>query len=157
MPRKKVESFIVQGREFRYVMDKNGCMIAEGHYRDKDGYPRVSYTHSKRKAIARLIYESIHGPWEPGKVMRHTCNNRACINPAHIIPGTQGQNMQDRAAAGKDPVGEKNGRAILDAGKVVEIRNERGKVSARTLAEQYGVNIGTIRDVWARKIWKHVA
>lgn len=155
--RKKIESFIVQGREFRYVIDKNGCMIAEGHCRDKDGYPRIAYAKGKRKAIAKFIYESIYGPFEIGQVMRHTCNNRACINPAHIIPGTQGQNMNDRTAAGKDPVGERNGRAILNAAKAIEIRRDRGKVSARTLADQYGVKVSTIRDIWYGRIWKHVA
>lgn len=155
MPRKKVESFIVQGREFRYVMDKNGCMIAEGHYRDKDGYPRVSYTHSRRKAIAKLIYEAIHGPWEPGKVMRHTCNNRACINPAHIIPGTQGQNMQDRTAAGKDPVGEKNGRAKITVEDVLWIRES--ELPATDLARVLKIVPETVRDIRNRKLWKHVA
>lgn len=138
-------------------MSKNGCMVAEGHNCDRYGYPRISYAHGKRKLIAKFIYESIYGPWEDGKVMRHTCNNRACINPAHIIPGTQKENMMDRTAIGKDPVGEKNGRAILNTKKVIEIRKDQGKVSAQTLAEHYGVKDHTIRDIWARKIWKHVA
>jgi hypothetical protein len=155
LPRRKIERFIVQGREFKYWMDKNGCMNAVGCSFDRDGYPRISYTQSKRAPVAKYIYELIYGPWEKGKVMRHTCNNRACINPAHIIPGTQAENMADRKRSGKDPVGAKNGRAKITEDDVRWIREST--LSAPAIARLLGLKPGTVLDIRHRRLWKHVA
>lgn len=32
-------------------------------------------------------------------IVRHKCNNSLCVNPDHLIGGTQRQNMRDRLAA----------------------------------------------------------
>ena len=32
-----------------------------------------------------------------GKHVRHQCGNKACCNPEHLEPGTQGENMADRS------------------------------------------------------------
>jgi hypothetical protein len=41
--------------------------------------------------------------WPEDKpVARHTCNNPACVNPDHIIPGTQYENVHDMIAAGRN-------------------------------------------------------
>ena len=34
-----------------------------------------------------------------GQVVRHLCNNRACINPEHLAIGTQAQNLFDERQA----------------------------------------------------------
>lgn len=37
----------------------------------------------------------------PGRlVIRHTCNNKKCCNPVHLISGTQLQNLNDRFTSG---------------------------------------------------------
>ncbi|WP_089946700.1 HNH endonuclease [Litoreibacter albidus] len=30
-----------------------------------------------------------------GEVVRHRCNNRRCINPDHLVAGTQLENIED--------------------------------------------------------------
>lgn len=138
-------------------MDKNGCMNAINCTIDRDGYPRLSHSKNKKSPIARYIYEILNGPWEQGKVMRHLCNNRGCINPAHIVPGTQKENMMDRTACGKDPVGERNGRALVTKNDVIYIRKNPEKLTQRQLADKFGVTIYAISDIVTRRNWKHVA
>jgi hypothetical protein len=57
------------------------------------------------KQIGAHVYSYIHhhGPvpiGENGKplVIRHSCDIRPCVNPNHLLPGTQKQNMQDMIA-----------------------------------------------------------
>lgn len=37
----------------------------------------------------------------PKMVIRHLCNNTICVNPAHLIGGTQKQNVRDTVKAGR--------------------------------------------------------
>lgn len=50
----------------------------------------------KQVTAHRAMYELTHGPLDPGLVVMHTCDNPACINPAHLVTGTQIDNMIDR-------------------------------------------------------------
>lgn len=43
----------------------------------------------------RFAWEAAHGPIADGVILRHRCDNAGCCNPAHMIPGTQAQNVAD--------------------------------------------------------------
>lgn len=48
----------------------------------------------------RLVYCEYNGVTLndiAGKVVRHTCDNPRCINPAHLVIGTKADNNKDRA------------------------------------------------------------
>lgn len=48
----------------------------------------------------RVSYELANGLIPAGLVVRHRCDNSICVNPAHLLVGTQYENMQDRKRAG---------------------------------------------------------
>lgn len=48
----------------------------------------------------RWSYEHHVGPIPDGLLIRHTCDVRACVNPNHLLPGTIGDNMDDKAERG---------------------------------------------------------
>ena len=63
-------------------------------------YKSVGYAQSKRNGVVRTVPRWIiidrHGEeYCKGKVARHLCGNRWCINPEHIVAGTRRENMLD--------------------------------------------------------------
>jgi hypothetical protein len=55
---------------------------------------KVVYAH-------RVVYELTNGPIPDGLIVRHTCDNPPCCNPAHLLTGTQFDNVQDMISRGR--------------------------------------------------------
>ena len=95
----------------------------------------------------RFAYTLAHGPIPDGLVVRHTCDNRPCCNPAHLIVGTQRQNIGDmhergRASGGSVPrPGDLNPNAKITQAQADEIRHRRSAgESVTSLATEYGLS-----------------
>lgn len=112
----------------------------------------------------RAVYEEVHGPipdaphLHHGFVVMHTCDNRACCNPAHLTLGTQKQNVRDMDAKKRRvavvPFGETHHKAKLTDDDVRAIR--ASPLSQYKLAAQYGVSRPMIGFIKRGKNWKHV-
>jgi hypothetical protein len=58
-----------------------------------DGYAR--YTHEGRQHQAhRLLYTLLVGPIQAGLVVDHLCRTRHCVNPDHLDPVTNRENIR---------------------------------------------------------------
>lgn len=125
----------------------------------------ADYSTGRRKWLYahRLAFQLTTGLAIDGKVIRHACDNPPCVNPAHLEPGTQAQNVADAKERGRcspPPIhrGSDNKMARLTEADVREIRRRHaaGGVTQKALAREFKVSPSTVRDVISRRRWDHV-
>lgn len=84
----------------------------------------------------------------------HRCDNPSCCNPKHLFLGTHKDNMEDKVRKGRTPdFSEDNGpRCKLTMEQAMEARNLRKTgVSAKNLAEQFGISLSSMKTLLANK------
>lgn len=142
---------------------------------DEDGKHRHYLAH-------RVSYE-LHNicKLEPSDIIMHTCDNRACINPKHLVKGTHNDNVQDKVNKGRQAKGITNGRyrhgyfskyapvekpkpdfqsignRSLTLQQVKDIKNaikNRDNKTLRVIAEEFNVKYQTVRDISRGKVYK---
>ena len=135
----------------------SGCWLWLGCTNGR--YPQLK---EKRKNIYahRIACESVHG--ELGELQAlHKCDNPICVNPDHLYPGTQLQNVRDCIDRGrfKSPgatvpeCGSDRYNAKLTEANAVYIRTSSEK--GIDLASRFGVTPGIISEIRSGKRWKH--
>ena len=139
-----------------YEIDENGCWICTSHKVPKSSksYPSTSIN-GKQINISHIIYRETIGPVPVGIILRHTCDNPLCINPAHLLPGNHADNMKDRSERNRQAKGEHNAASRLNKDQVRFIRSSDEPVKA--LAERFGVHPGTIYRVLNGVNWGHIS
>ncbi len=78
-----------------YTVDVNGCMEWTRCF-NTDGYPRMTLDGNVNIKVHRQVYALFNGEDISGRVVRHTCDNKRCINPQHLILGNNIDNVRDR-------------------------------------------------------------
>lgn len=78
-----------------------GCWEWTGSRNPVNGYGQFHPTKHTNYRAHRFAYEVSVGPIPPGMLVMHACDNRRCVNPAHLSLGTQLDNMRDAVAKGR--------------------------------------------------------
>lgn len=137
-------------------MTKSGCMEWQGAI-NKDGYAACNaYGLFKSQALHREVYR-LHTGSVPEVVM-HSCDNRKCINPQHLVGGTPEANMLDKLVKGRQAKGVANGRAKLTPEQVIAIQQlwQKQECTHLDLGRMFGVSKATVGRVISGKSWRHV-
>ena len=134
---------------------ESDCMICTSHAADSGGYVSTE-RNGIRTRISRKILFRRYGEQPRSVITRHTCDRRDCINPNHIIPGSQRDNINDCISRGRNARGEKCVAHKLNENQVREILGLIGLMKVSTIAVIFGVSKGIIYDIKNRKTWKHV-
>lgn len=104
------------------------------------------------KTVHRLVGRAFFGELPTGFETCHIDSDFRNNAASNLRYGSKASNEADKRIAGTNPVGERNGRAKLNAKQVAEIRNSGSDISQ--LAEKYRVSPVTIRKVCAFSTWR---
>lgn len=129
------------------------CIEFEGTL-TKEGYGRTQVD-GKRMYAHRRVWVQTNGEIPEGLIIRHLCNNPACINIEHLALGTIADNNNDKVLAGTTNRGSKCNLAKLNQEQVLEIRkiHAEGLATQKELAKKYGVHQSAISRIINRKDW----
>lgn len=135
-----------------------------GGERCKLGYGRfyVYAGGSRRMHLAHRYVLADDGVRVDGLVVRHSCDNPPCVNPAHLTPGSQLENVQDAIDRGRiNGAGLDIGRrmrtptAKLSDTQVLEIRGLLAEGWKQVdIAARYGVGVTTISGIKNGRIYR---
>lgn len=143
----------------------NDCWIWRGP-RARGGYGKCQIN-GKTIRAHRLAYTLLVGEIPIDLLVMHGCDNRLCVNPAHLSVGTHQDNLDDAIAKGRwryeahgkglRKPGEINEKAKLSTKDVVAIRDRstNGETNAH-LASDFGVSIKCIWAITTGRSWRHV-
>lgn len=144
------------------VSADSGCLIWTGAIQ-KNGYGAFKLCGKKldsHVAAWRIAHNGVPVPF--GQVVMHSCDCRACVNPEHLVIGTQSANMLQAHVDGRGhdfhARGESRPNAILNEPLVRAIRHMYVPrvCSHRRVAEILGIEPHLVRNVLCGRTWKHV-
>jgi hypothetical protein len=119
---------------------------------------RVEYVH-------RIAWIEAFGPIPAKMFVCHACDTPACVNPGHLMLGTNASNMRDAAAKGRvhRPVGQtwtrghRNGQSKLTDEQVATIRVRLAQGERHpAIARDYNVSSSLICQINTGKRWSHL-
>lgn len=152
-----------RGLEARFweKVDKDGCpggcwAWLGGKSRNGYGVIQEGGRGSKNLSAHRVAYELVNGSIEEGRYILHSCDNRWCVNPAHLRAGTQSENIAEAYAKKRKvaPVfyGEAHPKSKLTADQVAYIRSHP-EMKHTELASMFGLSPNCIRGVRIGRTW----
>lgn len=86
-------------RFFRFVVESGDCWIWTAA-RDKNGYGLFKGSDNRMRRAHRWCYEYLRDEIPTGLMLDHLCRNHSCVNPWHLEPVTNAENVR-RGARGE--------------------------------------------------------
>lgn len=152
MPRGKYPRPSPVERFLANVSKTDTCWLWVGSFL-KDGYGNFN---ENRKTIPahRFSYKEFVGPIPVGKLVRHKCDNPACVRPDHLILGTQKDNCADAVERGRNVRGGSHGMSKIteDQALAVKLALGAGK-KQKEVSVLTGVPYATVNDIKRGRAW----
>lgn len=126
------------------------------------GYGRfkiASYTSRHANRVAWVIAHRVEPA--PELVIRHSCDNPRCCNPAHLLLGTHADNAADKMQRGRwrggDMAGTRNPRCLLTMDQLAEIVRLLPTMPNTYIARRFPVGHSIISKIRTGNAWQREA
>lgn len=113
----------------------DGCRIWNGK-KNMHGYGMVKIAKKEHRAH-RVVFFTLHPNVDPSLVVRHKCDNPACVNPHHLEAGTVRENVKDMVSRGRHRGGASPGNQNAKGNKGWM----RGGITAKYAASKLGEEV----------------
>jgi hypothetical protein len=159
-PRKR----LTPQERFWSKVDKTGgptaCWTWTAWRRSPAGYGRFTLAKATHQAH-RVAWAWTRGlnpaDMDPEVFILHSCDNKGCVNPAHLRAGTHAENLQEAAARQLLRAGPAHTAAAFTADEVRAIRARHAHGESRdVLAAEFDVSHSTMRALLKGKTYRHV-
>ena len=146
-------------RFWLYVNKTETCWLwTGGMYPNGYGHFTVQQKPMIQMGAHRYSFILANGPIPDDILVCHDCpdgqDNRACIHPDHLYPGTYSDNNTDTIRKGRrNPISD-IGTPKLTPEQVVEIWNLKESDTLTAIGTQYGVSPITVWSIWHKERWK---
>jgi len=101
----------------------------------------------------RFSYTIFVGPIPKGMLICHTCDNRKCVRPSHLFPGTHRDNSDDKIQKGRSRRSRGSAKIDMDAAKRIRHLYLTTHWAQENLALDFGVSRAAVQMVLAQKTW----
>lgn len=121
------------------------------------GYGSLSFEGARHRSNRAVLEVTVGGGG--GLDALHLCHNPACCNPTHLKWGTHKENMEHKAAAGREnrPKGENHWNSRIDKNTASAIKAALAAGRRQTeIAITHGVKRSLVADISAGRAWKEI-
>jgi hypothetical protein len=117
---------------------------------DSAGYARIMYNKRVWK-VTRLLHTIENGNIPPRMQVCHKCDNRRCVNPAHLFLGTNSDNQRDASIKGR-----RGGQKLNASHRFVVDGMRTEGMSYHQIARVMGVTAMTVHR-FCNRPWRRAA
>jgi hypothetical protein len=123
----------------------------------KGGYGLIGIRGMSRcEGAHRVSWVIANGPIPENLHILHRCDNRSCVNPAHLFIGTSKDNMADARNKGRMHLGELHGMSKITWEDVFWIRSLYPNLSQTKIARMFSITQSAVSLIisgtnWSRK------
>lgn len=146
----------VKRRFFSKVTKTSSCWTWTGPLRSRYGQMGVMASRFRSRTLSahRISWMLSHGNIPDELQVLHRCDNKKCVNPAHLFLGTNQDNMDDRDQKGRLSYGERHSISKLTRPDILAIRQLLSDgVSQVEIAKRFGISQPHVSSIKLGKSW----